>query len=139
MKILVINAGSSSIKYQLIDMENEHVLAKGMCDRIGIAGGSFKHTAAGKPVHKVDVQMANHGEAIRLVVQTLTDPDLGVIRSMDEISAVGHRVLHGGEKFSASVLIFHQHPLYHTSHNLSSILYYFSFIDRSDGVYCSYK
>ncbi len=105
MKILVINAGSSSIKYQLIDMENEHVLAKGMCDRIGIAGGSFKHTAAGKPVHKVDVQMANHGEAIRLVVQTLTDPDLGVIRSMDEISAVGHRVLHGGEKFSASVLI----------------------------------
>ena len=105
MKILVINAGSSSIKYQLIDMENEHVLAKGLCDRIGIEGGNFKHQAAGKDTYKIDVQMANHGEAIKLVTDTLVDKDLGVISSMSEIKAVGHRVLHGGEKFSGSVII----------------------------------
>lgn len=105
MKILVINAGSSSIKYQLIDMENELVLAKGLCDRIGIDNGSFKHQPHGKDVYKVDVQMANHGEAIRLVIDALVDPDHGVIESMSEIAAVGHRVVHGGEKFSGSVLI----------------------------------
>ena len=105
MKILVINAGSSSIKYQLIDMENELVLAKGLCDRIGIEGGNFKHQAAGKDTYKIDVQMANHGEAIKLVTDTLVDKDLGVISSMSEIKAVGHRVLHGGEKFSGSVII----------------------------------
>ncbi len=105
MKILVINAGSSSIKYQLIDMENELVLAKGLCDRIGIAGGNFKHQPHGKDAYKVDVQMANHSEAIRLVTDALVDKDHGVIASMDEISAVGHRVLHGGEKFSGSVII----------------------------------
>ncbi len=105
MKILVINAGSSSIKYQLIDMENELVLAKGLCDRIGIAGGNFKHQPHGKDAYKVDVQMANHSEAIRLVTDALVDKDHGVIESMAEISAVGHRVLHGGEKFSGSVII----------------------------------
>ncbi|MBE6788702.1 MAG: acetate kinase [Ruminococcaceae bacterium] len=105
MKILVINAGSSSIKYQLIDMENELVLAKGLCDRIGIAGGNFKHQPHGKDVYKVEVQMANHAEAIRLVTDALVHPEHGVIKSMDEISAVGHRVLHGGEKFSGSVII----------------------------------
>ncbi|MBQ5816589.1 MAG: acetate kinase, partial [Oscillospiraceae bacterium] len=105
MKILVINAGSSSIKYQLIDMENELVLAKGLCDRIGIAGGNFKHQPHGKDAYKVDVQMANHSEAIRLVTDALIDKDHGVIESMSEISAVGHRVLHGGEKFSGSVII----------------------------------
>jgi len=105
MKILVINAGSSSIKYQLIDMENELVLAKGLCDRIGIAGGNFKHQPHDKDVYKVDVQMANHAEAIKLVTAALVNPEHGVIKSMDEISAVGHRVLHGGEKFSGSVII----------------------------------
>ncbi len=105
MKILVINAGSSSIKYQLIDMENELVLAKGLCDRIGIAGGNFKHQPHGKDAYKVEVQMANHSEAIRLVTDALIDKDHGVIESMSEISAVGHRVLHGGEKFSGSVII----------------------------------
>ena len=105
MKILVINAGSSSIKYQLIDMENELVLAKGLCDRIGIAGGNFKHQPHGKDAYKVEVQMANHSEAIRLVTDALVDKDHGVIESMSEISAVGHRVLHGGEKFSGSVII----------------------------------
>ncbi len=105
MKILVINAGSSSIKYQLIDMENELVLAKGLCDRIGIAGGNFKHQPHGKDAYKVEVQMANHSEAIRLVTDALVDKEHGVIESMAEISAVGHRVLHGGEKFSGSVII----------------------------------
>ncbi len=105
MKVLVINAGSSSIKYQLIDMSNENVLAKGMCDRIGIAGGNFKHKVPGKDDYKFDVQMANHGEAIKIIVNTLTDPEHGVIKSMDEIKAVGHRVLHGGEKFSGSVIV----------------------------------
>ena len=105
MKILVINAGSSSIKYQLIDMTDESLLAKGMCDRIGIAGGNFKHTVPGREPYRMDVQMRNHEEAVKLVIQTLTDPRLGVIRSMREIGAVGHRVLHGGERFSGSVLI----------------------------------
>lgn len=105
MKILVINAGSSSIKYQLFDMTDNSVLAKGMCDRIGIEGGNFKHTVPGRDTHKVDIFMANHGEAIKLITDTLVDPKLGVISSMSEIAAVGHRVLHGGEKFSGSVII----------------------------------
>lgn len=105
MKILVINAGSSSLKYQLIDMETEQVLAKGICDRIGIAGGNFKHKVEGKEDYKIDVQMKNHAEAVQLVIDTLTSPEHGVIKSLSEISAVGHRVLHGGEKFSGSVVI----------------------------------
>lgn len=105
MKILVINAGSSSIKYQLIDMTDESLLAKGMCDRIGIAGGNFKHSVPGRENYKIDIQMKDHEEAVKLVIKTLTDPTLGVISSMSEIGAVGHRVLHGGEKFSGSVLI----------------------------------
>ena len=105
MKILVINAGSSSIKYQLIDMETEQVLAKGLCDRIGIAGGNFKHKVEGREDYKLDVQMKNHAEAVQLVLDTLTSPEHGVIKSLSEISAVGHRVLHGGEKFSGSVVI----------------------------------
>lgn len=105
MIILVINAGSSSIKYQLIDMTDESLLAKGMCDRIGIAGGNFKHSVPGRETYKIDIQMKDHEEAVKLVIKTLTDPTLGVISSMSEIGAVGHRVLHGGEKFSGSVLI----------------------------------
>ena len=105
MKILVINAGSSSIKYQLIDMETEQVIAKGMCDRIGIAGGNFKLKAAGKEDYKIDIQMANHKEAVKLVLDTLVSAEHGVIASLSEISAVGHRVLHGGEKFSGSVIV----------------------------------
>ena len=105
MKILVINAGSSSIKYQLIDMETEQVLAKGLCDRIGIAGGNFKHKVEGREDYKLDVQMKNHAEAVQLVLDTLVSPEHGVIKSLSEISAVGHRVLHGGEKFSGSVVI----------------------------------
>ena len=105
MKILVINAGSSSIKYQLIDMDNEKLLAKGLCDRIGIAGGNFKHKVEGREDYKLEIQMNNHAEAIKLVIDTLTSKENGVIASLSEISAVGHRVLHGGEKFSGSVII----------------------------------
>ena len=132
MKILVINAGSSSIKYQLIDMTNEQVIAKGMCDRIGIAGGNFKQKVDGRDDYKLDVDMKNHEEAINLVIKTLTDPVQGVISSMSEINAVGHRVLHGGEKFSGSVIVdekvveaikecFDLGPL-HNPHNLTGIL-----------------
>ena len=105
MKILVINAGSSSIKYQLIDMENEALLAKGMADRIGIAGGNFKHKVEGREDYKIEIHMNNHAEAIKIVLDTLTSKENGVISSLSEISAVGHRVLHGGEKFSGSVII----------------------------------
>ena len=105
MNILVINAGSSSIKYQLIDMDREQVLAKGQADRIGIAGGNFKHKVEGRPDYKIDIQMKDHGEAVKLVLDTLTTGDTAVIKSLSEISAVGHRVLHGGEKFSGSVII----------------------------------
>ena len=105
MKILVINAGSSSIKYQLIDMETETLLAKGQADRIGIEGGNFKQKVEGRPDYKIDIQMANHAEAVKLVLDTLTSKENGVIGSLSEISAVGHRVLHGGEKFSGSVII----------------------------------
>ena len=105
MKILVINAGSSSIKYQLIDMENDKVLAKGQADRIGIDGGNFKQKVEGREDYKIDIHMNNHAEAVKLVLDTLTSKKNGVIDSLSEISAVGHRVLHGGEKFSGSVII----------------------------------
>ncbi len=132
MKILVINAGSSSVKYQLIDMVNEALLAKGLCDRIGIEGGNFKHKVPGREDYAIDIQMKNHEEAIKLVVKTLTDPKLGVISSLSEIGAVGHRVLHGGEKFSGAVLVNDKvieaikeccelGPL-HNPHNLTGIL-----------------
>ena len=105
MKILVINAGSSSIKYQLIDMENENVLAKGLCDRIGIEGGNFKHKVEGREDYKLDIFMKDHAAAVEIVLETLTSKENGVIESLSEITAVGHRVLHGGEKFSGSVII----------------------------------
>ena len=106
MKILVINAGSSSLKYQLIDMETEAVLAKGLCERIGI-DGHLKHTplVEGKEVFNEDVAMPTHSEAIAAVIDKLTSPQYGVVNSMKEIDAVGHRVVHGGEKFASSVLI----------------------------------
>ena len=105
MKILVINAGSSSIKYQLIDMDNDKVLAKGQADRIGIEGGNFKQKVEGREDFKLDIHMNIHAEAVKLVLDTLTSKENGVIGSLSEISAVGHRVLHGGEKFSGSVVI----------------------------------
>ena len=101
MKILVINAGSSSLKYQLIDMETEHLLAKGLCERIGI-DGHLKHTPliGGKPVFDEDLPMPTHSEAIAAVIDKLTSAEYGVVTSMKEIDAVGHRVVHGGEKFA---------------------------------------
>ena len=105
MKILVINAGSSSLKYQLLDTDNQEVLAKGLCERIGI-DGKFTYKAPGKnTIDAVDVAMPTHSEAIQAVMNALVDPDNGVIASMKEIDAVGHRVVHGGETFACSVKI----------------------------------
>ena len=105
MKILVINAGSSSLKYQLLDPEKQQVLAKGLCERIGI-DGRFTYKPEGKePIKDAEVAMPTHSEAIQTVLNALVDPTNGVISSMDEIDAVGHRVVHGGEKFAKSVLI----------------------------------
>ena len=105
MKILVMNCGSSSLKYQLIDMENESVLAKGLCERIGIEGSVLTHTPAGGDKWKCESPMPTHKEAIQMVMDALVDKDHGVIASTDEISAVGHRVVHGGTAFSASVVV----------------------------------
>ena len=106
MKILVINAGSSSLKYQLIDMETEKVMATGLCERIGI-DGHLKHTplVGDKKVFEADIPMPTHAEAIQAVLDALVDPKNGVIASMDEIDAVGHRVVHGAETFACSVEI----------------------------------
>ena len=104
MKILVINAGSSSLKFQLIDMDNEEVIAKGICEEIG-GKSRVKYKGPGKDDYKTDAALPTHGEALQLVLDTLVDKDLGVIASVDEIGAVGHRVLHGGEKLSGSVLV----------------------------------
>ena len=105
MNVLVINAGSSSLKYQLLNPETEQVLAKGLCERIGI-DGKFTYKPEGKKAIKgADVAMPTHSEAIKAVLEALVDAENGVIGSMAEIDAVGHRVVHGGEKFSQSVLI----------------------------------
>lgn len=98
MKILVINSGSSSLKYQLIDMETEEVVAKGNCERIGIEGSKLTHKAKGKET-VVEQPMPDHNVAVQLVLKALTDKDCGVISSMKEIDAVGHRVVASGEAF----------------------------------------
>ena len=110
MNILVINAGSSSLKYQLLNPETQQVLAKGLCERIGIDGKfTYKPQVEGKQVlDAVDVAMPTHSEAIQAVLNALVDKDNGVIGSMKEIDAVGHRVVHGGESFASSVLITDQ-------------------------------
>lgn len=105
MNILVINCGSSSLKYQLIDNESERVLAKGLCERIGIAGSAITHQPDGGEKSTAKVDMPNHTVAVHMVIEKLTDKETGVIRSLEEIGAVGHRVVHGGEKFAASVVI----------------------------------
>ncbi len=106
MKILVINAGSSSLKFQLIDMDDESVKAKGLVERIGIEGTHFKQTVAeGNKVIEFTRNMADHTEAIQAVLEALTDKENGAIASLDEIGACGHRVLHGGETFKASALV----------------------------------
>ena len=105
MKVLVINCGSSSLKYQLIDMATEESLAQGLVERIGIEGSVLTQKVEGKDKYIVKEQMKDHKDAIRLVLAALVDENNGVIKSMDEISAVGHRVVHGGEKYKESVVI----------------------------------
>ncbi len=104
MKILVVNAGSSSLKYQLFDMDTGEVLAKGLCERIGI-GGAVTHKRPGKPDYKAEPELRDHRAAIELVLQLLTDGELGVIGSVSEIGAVGHRFAHGGEKLRQSSIL----------------------------------
>ena len=104
MKILVVNAGSSSLKYQLIDMEGEKELAKGLVERIGIEGSRLKHSAGEKST-VVEEKIPDHEAAAQLMLKILQDPEYGVIKSTDEIGAVGHRVLHGGNKFTASMIV----------------------------------
>lgn len=104
MKVLVINAGSSSLKYQLLDTNSQEVLAKGLCERIGI-DGRLVYTPAGGEKEVSDLDMPTHKQAIQFVIDALTNDKTGVIKSLDEIGAVGHRLVHGGEKFACSTRI----------------------------------
>ena len=105
MKILVINAGSSSLKYQLIDLDHSSVIAKGICERIGIPGSMISYKSAKGDKYEKQQDMKNHEDAIAMVLEVLADPEIGVIKNMSEIDAVGHRVLHGGEKLYDPILI----------------------------------
>ncbi|WP_432400651.1 acetate/propionate family kinase [Wukongibacter sp. M2B1] len=105
MKVLVINCGSSSLKYQLIDMENENVLAIGLAERIGIEGARVKHEIPGMDKVVIEQPMKDHKDALKIVLDALVDEKHGAIKELKEINAVGHRVVHGGEKFSGSVVI----------------------------------
>ncbi|NMC28105.1 MAG: acetate kinase [Syntrophomonadaceae bacterium] len=105
MKVLVVNAGSSSIKYQVFDMTDESVLAKGLVDRVGIPGTTLKHEPAGKDDVLIKKDLPNHTEGMKLVLEVLINEEYGCMKSMDEVGAVGHRVVHGGEDFAASVVI----------------------------------
>ena len=105
MKIFVVNCGSSSIKYQLINMENESVLAKGMVERIGMEGALLKHTPTGKYTVDLPADIPDHAVGIKMIINALVNPEYGVIADMADIDAVGHRVVHGGERFADSVLI----------------------------------
>ncbi|MGL5615678.1 MAG: acetate/propionate family kinase [Sarcina sp.] len=105
MNILVINCGSSSLKYQLINMMNEEVLASGLVERIGIEGSILTQKVEGRDKYVIETPMENHNVAIKLVLDALIDEKNGVIKSMDEISAVGHRIVHGGEKYTKSAIV----------------------------------
>ena len=105
MKVLVVNAGSSSLKYQLFDTESSAVLAKGNCERIGIAGSRIIHKTTGKNEYVKDEALADHSAAMKLVVETLLNGEVGCISSVDEIEAIGHRVVHGGPYFTQSMLV----------------------------------
>ena len=104
MNILVINCGSSSLKYQIIDSESEQVRAKGLCERIGI-DGRLVYQPAGGEKEISDIPMPSHKEAVQAVIDALTNEKTGVLKSLEEIDAVGHRLVHGGEEFSASTII----------------------------------
>ena len=105
MKILVVNSGSSSIKFQLINMDNKHVLCKGLLERIGLDQGIFNYEPAGKEKIKETINIPNHDEGIKIVLKAIKDPKTGVISDLNEINAVGHRIVHGGEKIQESVLL----------------------------------
>ena len=105
MKVLVINCGSSSLKYQVLEMDNEQLLCKGLVERIGIEGSQIKHEKIGQDKFVLQVPMKDHKEAIGHVMDALVDPEHGVVSSMKEIGAVGHRVVHAGEKYACSVVI----------------------------------
>ena len=105
MKILVINCGSSSLKYQLINVKDEDVLASGIVERIGIDGSNLVQKVEGREKYVIEKDMPSHEEAIKLVLNALVDENNGVITSLDEINAVGHRVVHGGEKYASSVIV----------------------------------
>ena len=105
MNILVINCGSSSLKFQLINADNEKLIAKGLCERIGIEGSRISYTPDGGEKEEREASMGNHTDAIRLVLEALTNEKTGVVKSLSEIGAVGHRIVHGGEKFAQSTLI----------------------------------
>lgn len=105
MNILVINCGSSSLKFQMINSETEQCIAKGLCERIGIEGSMITYAPAGGEKEKTVTPMPDHTEAIRLVLEALTNEKTGVVKSLDEIGAVGHRIVHGGEKFAESTII----------------------------------
>ena len=104
MKVLVINCGSSSLKYQLIDSDTEELLAKGLCERIAV-DGRLTHTTTGKEKYTKDLPMPDHNAAVSYVLEALTDKETGAITDLSEIDAVGHRIVHGGEKFAKSVVI----------------------------------
>ena len=106
MKVLVINCGSSSLKYQLLNPENGEVFAKGLCERIGIEGSRMEYEVPAKDFEKEFLSpMPTHKEALTLLINTLTDKEIGVVASVDEVDAIGHRVVHGGEEFAKSVLL----------------------------------
>ena len=104
MKILVLNCGSSSLKYQLIDVDTRTVMTKGLLERIGLESGIFSYTSKGEK-HTVECPIPNHTEGLRMVMEALTNPETGVISSIKEVGAVGHRFAHGGEYFTKSVQI----------------------------------
>lgn len=105
MKVLVINCGSSSLKFQLINSEDDSVLAKGLCERIGLEGSRLVYSKASQEKEIMNADMPNHNRAVELVIAALTDKDKGVIESLKDVDAIGHRIVHGGEKFAKSVLI----------------------------------
>ena len=119
MNILVINCGSSSLKYQLINSETEAVLAKGLCERIGIEGSMITYQPAGGEKEVTESPMPTHTQAIQLVLDALTNEKSGVIKSLAEVGAVGHRVVHGGEKFTTSTLL--QKKLWQQSKSVTTL------------------
>ncbi|HHX51570.1 MAG TPA: acetate kinase, partial [Clostridia bacterium] len=105
MKILVLNSGSSSVKYQLFNMQQETVLAKGLVERIGMPGAILSHESMGKEKVSIETSISDHSRAIQMVLDALMDDEYGVIREASEIDAIGHRAVHGGSEFASSVLV----------------------------------